>query len=396
MSHTRRGNRRRSAAAKSVVMTTRYPLDHPGGVERVARALVDCVGRSENDWKVSHVAAYPGRVGAARIPFVGDLVAAVRLATRVFGKGDVLLIHGAEYAWAALVVGRITGRPVVAVWHGVRASESLPLAKRRLGKAAQGWFLRGQALLQGVALRADATVAVSPTVAMDLRSRYGFRGEITAIPNGVAARTGRPREEARGSASSIDDPLRVIWVGTSGYRKGLDLALGACELARARGQNVSLTAVGVPLESAGLERVPVGPWLTGLGSVPPGEMEALYRRHDVMLFPTRYEACPMVVLEALAEGLPVIGSSVLQWLVEGAGEVIAGEDTSAYADALRALADPVRRRRLAGVAIERARGFSWESSAAGYLEVLNDVAKLSGRQRRNREKHRLPAHSGAE
>ena len=83
-------------------------------------------------------------------------------------------------------------------------------------------------------------------------------------------------------------------------------------------------------------------------------------------------------------------------LVEGAGEVIAGEDTAAYADALRALADPVRRRRLAGVAIERARGFSWESSAAGYLEVLNDVAKLSGRQRRNREKHRLPAHSGAE
>ena len=81
----------------------------------------------------------------------------------------MLLIHGAEYAWAALVVGRITRRPVVAVWHGVRASESLPPARRGLGKAAQGWFLGGQGLLQGVALRADATVAVSPTVAMELR-----------------------------------------------------------------------------------------------------------------------------------------------------------------------------------------------------------------------------------
>ena len=260
--------------------------------------------------------------------------------------------------------------------------------KRRLGKAAKDLFLRGQGLLQGAALRADATVTVSPTVAMELRSRYGFQGEITVIPNGVATKTGHPREEARSSASSNDGPLRVIWVGTSGYRKGLDLALGACELARARGQNRIPHRGRRPVESAGLERTQVGSWLTGLGSVPPGEMEALYRRHDVMLFPTRYEACPMVVLEALAEGLPVIGSSVLQWLVEDAGEVIAGEDTGAYADALRSTRGPGPTPP-AGKASPSSgpEHFPWEASAAGYLEVLNNVAKQSGRQRRNREKH---------
>ena len=57
-----------SAGPKSIVMTTRYPLDHPGGVESVARALVDCLGRSEEGWRVSHVTAYSGRVGSARIP----------------------------------------------------------------------------------------------------------------------------------------------------------------------------------------------------------------------------------------------------------------------------------------------------------------------------------------
>jgi glycosyltransferase involved in cell wall biosynthesis len=248
-------------------------------------------------------------------------------------------------------------------------------------RAAHRIFLWGQGRLQGVALRADATVAVSPTVAMELRARYRFRGEIAAIPNGIAAKTGRPGDEARRSAPAADAPLRAIWVGTSGYRKGLDLAVGACELARARGHNVSLTVVGIPVESAGLERVPAGAWLTGLGPVPPGEMETLYRRHDVLLFPSRYEACSMVVLEALAEGRPVIGSSVIQWQVEGAGEVIAGEDLDAYADALGRLADPIRRRRLTAVAIERARGFSWESSAARYLEVLNSVEKQRSRRR---------------
>jgi glycosyltransferase involved in cell wall biosynthesis len=107
-------------------------------------------------------------------------------------------------------------------------------------------------------------------------------------------------------------------------------------------------------------------------------MEALYRRHDIMLFPTRYEACPMVVLEALAEGLPIIGSSVVQWLIEGAGEVVVGEDTRAYAEALSALADPDRRRQLSKVALERAQAFSWESSAAGYVEVLNVMSRQRG------------------
>lgn len=369
---------------KSVVMTTRYPLDHPGGVESVARALVDCLGRSEEKWRVSHVAAYSGRVGAARIPLFGDLVAAGRLAARVIGRGDVLLVHGAEYAWGPLAVGKLTRRPVVAVWHGVRASAALPPAKHRVGKAASQFFLWSESLLQRAALQADATVVVSPVVATELQSRYGIRGELKVIPNGVAMRPAHPigqlPDDVRGPASSNGRPLRVIWVGTSAYNKGLDLAVEACKIARARGQDISLTVVGIPVESAGLEAASGGSWLTWLGTVPPCEIDALYRRHDILLFPSRHEACPMTVLEALAAGLPVIGSSTVQWLIEGAGEVVAGEDATVYAESLWALGEPERRHRLTSAASERARAFSWESSAAGYLQVLDVV----DRQKRHR------------
>jgi glycosyltransferase involved in cell wall biosynthesis len=387
MSSVRAARRWRPTGPKSVVMTTRYPLDHPGGVESVARALVDCLSRSEESWSVSHVAAYSGRVGTARIPLFGDLVAAARLATRIIGKGDVLLVHGAEYAWGPLAVGRLTGRPVVAVWHGVRASEAIPPAKRRIGRGARRFFLWSESLLQRAALRADATVVVSPTVAMELQSRYGIRGEIKVIPNGVVMRTprriGHLPDDVRSSASSNAFPLRVIWVGTSAYQKGLDLAVEACKIARARGQGISFTVVGVPIESASLGSESQAGWLTWLGPVPPREMDALYRRHDVLLFPSRAEAFGMVVLEALAAGLPVIGSSVVQWLIEGVGEVVAGEDAKAYAEALKALAEPERRHRLTSAALERAQAFSWESSAAGYLEVLDFV----DRQRRHQYRH---------
>jgi glycosyltransferase involved in cell wall biosynthesis len=390
----------RQTGPKSVVMTTRYPLDHPGGVESVARALVDCLGKSEEGWRVSHVTAYSGRVGPARIPLFGDLVAAGRLAARIIRKGDVILVHGAEYVWGPLAVGRLTRRPVVAVWHGVRASEALPPAKRRIGKAAGRFFLWSESLLQRVALQADATVVVSPAVAMKLQSRYGFRGEITVIPNGVAMgtprRIGHLRNDVRSSASSNRLPLRVIWVGTSAYQKGLDLAVEACKVARARGQDISLTLVGIPVDSAGLERASGRSWLTCLGTVPPCEIDALYRRHDILLFPSRSEAFGLVALEAMAAGLPIIGSSEVQWLIEGAGEVVAGEDVGAYAEALRALAEPERLYQLSGAALERARTFSWESSAAGYLEVLDVVDKQRRHRYRHQSKQGASSRSGAE
>ena len=86
----------------------------------------------------------------------------------------------------------------------------------------------------------------------------------------------------------------------------------------------------------------------------------------------------MVVLEALAEGLPVIGSSVVQWLIEGAGEVVVGEDTEPMPRRSAHSRSRSRRRQLSEVALERARAFSWESSAAGYVEVLDASTEREG------------------
>lgn len=367
-----------ATSPKRLVMTTRYPLNHPGGVESVARSLMGYLGATDG-LMVRHVAAFPGRVGAARIPLVGDLVAAVRLAASSFRKADLILIHGAEYAWGVLAVARITGQPVVVVWHGVRANESIFPVRNNARKIATQVFLWAEHCIQGIARYADHTVAVSPTVAADLRSRYDFQSELSIIPNGVETRSDARWADRSGDfvqlAGSYGSALRAIWVGTTGYKKGLDVAVAAARSARSRGLNVSLTVVGVSAESSDVNLDSTEDWLVVRGTVPPGEVDALYRCHDVMIFPTRYEACPMVVLEALAAGLPVIGSGVTKWLVEGAGEVISGDDVNAYADALQALADPDRRYRLSCAALEKARDYSWQSSVHAYLAVLDAAVK---------------------
>ncbi|MGC2296778.1 MAG: glycosyltransferase family 4 protein [Candidatus Dormiibacterota bacterium] len=371
------------AAQRVLVMTTRYPLDHPGGVERVASALAQRLGARSQDWRVVHTAAYRGRARTAGVPLLGDLFAAVRLATRTRGSNAVM-VHGAEYAWAPMAVAKLTGRPCVVVWHGVRGLEALPPARSRLGVLAQWAFVEASDLLSRIALYADATVVVSPSVAEEVRSRFGFRGELHVIPNGVEPvidhLASSPFQEGtvrppgnimrRGGEEAV---LRVIWIGTTPYKKGLDLALAACLQARLEGQELTLTVVGVTHEQAGLGAAPAAPWISWPGRLSPARVAASLSSHDVLLCPTRYEACCMVVLEALAAGIPVVGSMVVGWQIGDAGETIAGEEPASYSAALRRMADPARRHKLATAARFRAQEFTWEQATASYLEVLTDV-----------------------
>jgi glycosyltransferase involved in cell wall biosynthesis len=366
-----------------VGMTSRYPVSYMGGVERVAGALADRLGDDAQPWVAVPVAAYSARKGLARVPLLGDFVAAIRLARRTARGFDAVLVHGAEYAWAPLLVGKATRRPTIVVWHGVRAREAIRPPRLVLERVAQRVFSWVSDRLQVAALGADATVTVSPQVADDLRERFGFRGTVHVIPNGVEQRggadqpgseLGRSSERFRRGRRPPACGLRAIWVGTSPYRKGLDTALEAIELARRGGQEVTLTVVGVaPDEVVSLSRkLPGG--IVWKGRLAPEEVDRLLLEHDVLLSPTRYEACGMAVLEALAAGLPVIGSAVLKWQVGNAGTIVSSEDARPYSKALTRLGSARVRHRLSRLAVERARQFSWNAAAAEYVRVLDETA----------------------
>jgi glycosyltransferase involved in cell wall biosynthesis len=98
-----------------------------------------------------------------------------------------------------------------------------------------------------------------------------------------------------------------------------------------------------------------------------------YRAADLLLHAARADTFPLVVLEALACGTPVIATDV-----GGVGEqIVAGEsgwlvplgDSAAMAERLSALAaDPAQTRRLGAAAAERAaQHFSLDAQAASYL-----------------------------
>jgi glycosyltransferase involved in cell wall biosynthesis len=133
-----------------------------------------------------------------------------------------------------------------------------------------------------------------------------------------------------------------------------------------------LTVVGVPPGRAagGVD------WL---GAIPPTRMAEVYARADLLLFPTRYESFGLVVIEAMAAGLPVIVSDAVGAgiVTDGRnGVVVAGHDPSRYAAALRRLADPATRAAMAGANREDARRFSISSAGASYAAVAESLAGI--------------------
>jgi glycosyltransferase involved in cell wall biosynthesis len=110
------------------------------------------------------------------------------------------------------------------------------------------------------------------------------------------------------------------------------------------------------------------------------------RAADVLVFPSRYEACSLVILEALASGLPVITARTAggaEFVTPACGVVLDDpEDSRGLAEALRSLATEPQTRAAMGLAARRiAHGRSWEAMADEYLELYEESNKRRGKVR---------------
>jgi glycosyltransferase involved in cell wall biosynthesis len=238
-----------------------------------------------------------------------------------------------------------------------------------LALAAEHWsYRRGRTRVLG---------AVSEGVAKELERAYpGAR--IVVTPNGVDLARFRPdavvRAEIRDSRRVDDGDLVALFVGGDWYRKGLGIVLDA--LPESPGTRLWIVGHGDEAAfRARAEELGVADRTEFLGARP--DVERYYQAADVFVLPSRYEAFPLVSLEAAACGLPLvvthvngvdelIGSGEAGRTVERSGEAVAA--------ALRELSsDPECRRAMGRAARERASAFTWDASAESVLDVYGEL-----------------------
>ena len=143
-------------------------------------------------------------------------------------------------------------------------------------------------------------------------------------------------------------PLKVAVVSRMLWSKGIDLAVEAVRLARARGAAVELSLVGAPDSSnrRSIPEVTLRAWGAEPGIAwtgPTGDVPAVWRDHHVACLPSRGgEGLPRTLLEAAACGRTLVTTDVpgCRTLVRDGveGFVVSPDDAPALADALVRLA----------------------------------------------------------
>lgn len=159
-----------------------------------------------------------------------------------------------------------------------------------------------------------------------------------------------------------DNPLRVLFVGSLGQRKGLSYLLQAIDMLGSSA--VELTLVGQPLSG---NCDPLRAALTThrhLFSLPHASVLAEMRQHDVFVFPSLFEGFGLVLLEAMSQGLPVITTTHTggpDFMTDGQdGFLVPIRSAAAIAEKLELLhRDRNRLAQMAEAALSTARRRSW-------------------------------------
>jgi glycosyltransferase involved in cell wall biosynthesis len=231
--------------------------------------------------------------------------------------------------------------------------------------------------------RIAAAYACSETVREVLRAK-GFDKPAPIIPFGVNTEAFRP-PPSPGERS--DRPLTIGYVGRMQRGKGLNVLADALD--KIKDANWQLLVVGDGPERKSFSgRLSASRLLERAeftGAVNFELVPDYFHKLDVMVIPTETtkrirEQFGRVIIEAMASGVPVIGSTsgAIPEVISEAGIVFPEGDAAALAGALRQLlSDAGLRERLALAGLERAEQYSWERVAEKTYALYQQVMRAA-------------------
>lgn len=370
-----------------IALVTPYDYPFPGGVTEHIRHLdrefrarghdtrIIAASTEDDESLDSHVIKVSGAIQP--VPFGGS-TARLTFSPRVYlrvkkilknEKFDIVHVHEPAVPLLCLTVLRHSHAVNVGTFHAYRETNTLyqyarPLAKRIFG-------------------RLDGRIFVS-TAVRDYITHY-FPSDYRIIPNGI--------DVERFGSSDIQPILKfndgrpnILFVGRMEKRKGFRNLIRAYPYIKQAIPNARLIVVGAfsDEEKAPFVRYARTHHLRGIhfvGWISPEELPRYYRTATVFCAPsTGFESFGIVLLEAMAAGLPIIASDIAGYrLVLNTGKeglLVKPNDEMALAEAvIGLLKSPDLREEMAQRGRATAARYDWPIIAQRVLDYYDELIK---------------------
>ena len=235
--------------------------------------------------------------------------------------------------------------------------------------------------------RADGVIFLTKYARNVIMSTIGVtNNKTTIIPHGIdKAFTLNPRIQFEIDNYSLEQPYHIMYVSKIDvYKHQSNVALAVAALRKA-GLPIKLSLIGPAYLPAlnhlrkTLEQVdPEGQFIHYVGVVSNEQLPEHYFNADLFLFASTCENLPIILLEAMAAGLPIACSNYgpMPEVLGEAGLYFDPEVPESIVDTLRKLLDsPVLRARMAKASFERAKQYTWSKTAEQTFAFLREVVK---------------------
>lgn len=386
-----------------IALVSPYDFSYPGGVTEHTAALAEGLQRSGHTVQViaassgyqpqkppylrpvtHHVITIPIAGATARVGLSPLSYLRIR---QILHRETFDIIHLQEpltpsITWPVLLQNRILAQiPTVGTFHAYH-------------ERANRLYAWGRPIFGRVFAQLDGLIAVSEA-ARDFARRM-FPGDYKLIPNGVDwSRFGRQPKPVSPYANGSDDWVTILFVGRLDWRKGFVNLLQAFLALKPIYPKLRLVVVGPFDERASqpyrrLTAQQAATDVEFVGYVSPERLPAFYHQADLFCAPSvGFESFGLVLLEAMAAGLPVIASDIAGYrslVTDGReGFLAPPAQPRALMQALaRLITTPHRRCEMGWQGYLKAKDYRWDRIIEGVVGVYRETI---GRKQPNASTH---------
>jgi glycosyltransferase involved in cell wall biosynthesis len=294
-------------------------------------------------------------------------------------KPDVMIsFHSIPSGMPAFPLSMLWGVPHIVLFRGGDVPGWLP-GELQLYHRATLWLNR-------LIVYQSAEALANSDGLRNLAQKSFPKKQVGVICNGIDLGSFCPPADNR---SGRTGPVRLVFAGRITTQKGIETILDALahEAMRGLDWHLDVAGDGPMLEEyrSRAEELGLSQRITWHGWLDRPEVRTLYGSADVLVFPSRYEGMPNVVLEALGCGLPVVGTRIAgteELVQEGRnGFLVEVDDPGALADRVATLVRDGELRRRMGAEARRfvEERWSWTSRAKELEDIVERILAQRGR-----------------